>query len=79
MPEEIRAGTNLSNILTGAARNSWIALTEDQSKIVGRGESLEQAIKEAQKNGVDDPIVVWAPKTWQPCVHSWATRVDDAK
>lgn len=65
MPEEVTAGTNLSNILTGAARNSWIALTEDQSKIVGRGETLEQAVQEAKKNGVEDPIVVWAPKNWQ--------------
>jgi hypothetical protein len=74
MPEEIRAGTNLSSILTGAARNSWIALNEDQSKVVGRGETLEQAVKEAQKNGVDDPIVVWAPRTWQPSVHSWVIQ-----
>lgn len=77
MPEEIRAGTNLSNILTGAARNSWIALNEDQSKVVGRGETLEQAVKEAQKNGVDDPIVVWSPKTWQPAVHSWVIGLEN--
>ena len=59
-----QAKTNLADVLTGAARNAWLALNEEQSRIVGRGATLEQAVEEARQNGVDDPIVIWAPKTW---------------
>lgn len=55
---------NLAEVLTGAARNCWLALTDDETRIVGRGETVEKAVEEAQKNGVKDPIVVWAPKKW---------------
>ena len=69
MPDEIQEGMNLSSILTGAARNGWLALSEDQTKIVGRGDTLAQAVEAAKKNGVADPIVVWAPKVWQQSVY----------
>ncbi len=52
---------DLSEILANAPRNCWLALNEEQSAIVGRGETLEEAIAEARKNGVEDPIVLWAP------------------
>ena len=60
---------DLSVILANAPRNCWLALNEAQSAIVGRGETLEEAIAEARKNGVEDPIVLWAPKTWLPAVY----------
>ncbi len=60
---------DLSEILANAPRNCWLALNEEQSAIVGRGETLEEAIAEARKNGVADPIVLWAPKTWLPAVY----------
>jgi hypothetical protein len=59
---------SLSAILTGAARNCWLALDEDETKIVGRGETLNEAVEAAKENGIDDPIVIWSPKTWAPSV-----------
>jgi hypothetical protein len=60
---------DLSVLLEKAPRNCWLALNEDQTEVVGRGETMEEAVKEAKKNGVDDPIIMWAPKTWNRSVY----------
>lgn len=65
MPTE---NTKLADLLTGAARNCWLALSEDESRIVGKGETLEGAMEVAHKNGVDDPVVIWSPKEWRHSV-----------
>lgn len=58
----------LSDVLTGASRNCWLALSEDETQIVGKGNTVEKAAEEAKKKGVDDPIIIWAPKKWTPAV-----------
>ncbi len=60
---------DLSILLSKAPRNCWLALNEDQTAVVGRGESMEEAVKEANAAGVQDPIVIWAPKTWAPTAY----------
>ena len=55
---------DLAALLARAPRNCWLALNEDETAVVGRGETLEEAVDEARKNKVEAPIVVWAPKTW---------------
>jgi hypothetical protein len=57
---------DLSTVLNNAPRNCWLALSDDETKIVGRGESIADAVKEAKKAGIEDPVVVWSPKTWIP-------------
>ena len=59
---------DLSQLLHDAPRNCWLALSEDESKIVGRGETVNDAVAEAKKAGVNDPVVLWAPKEWIPRV-----------
>ena len=60
--------SDLSILLSKAPRNCWLALNEEQTAVVGRGETLEEAVKEAVANGVQDPIVMWAPKAWTSLV-----------
>jgi hypothetical protein len=60
---------DLSNILEKAPKECWLALAEDQSKVVGRGENIEEAVKEANENGENEPVLIWAPKTWIPSVY----------
>ena len=55
---------DISEVLEKASRNCWLALTEDQSKVVGQGENIEEAVAEAKNNGEDDPVLIWAPETW---------------
>jgi hypothetical protein len=55
-------------MLQNAARDCWLALTEDESAVVGRGETPAEAVQEAARAGVKDPILIWAPKKWSPNV-----------
>jgi hypothetical protein len=59
---------DLSALLRNAPRNCWLALSEDESKIIGRGESVAEVMEEAKKAGVEDPVVMWSPKSWLPTV-----------
>lgn len=55
-------------LLKDAPRNCWLALSEDESRIVGRGETVEEAVAEAKRAGIEDPIIVWSPRTRIPSV-----------
>jgi len=60
---------DLSKLLANAPRNCWLALNEQESEIVGRGETIQEALVEAKRNGVSDPVILWAPKEWIPSVY----------
>lgn len=64
---------DISDLLAKAPRNCWLALNEKETAIVARGETMQEAVDEAKKNGVEDPIVIWAPKDWAPAVY-WDAR-----
>lgn len=64
---------DLSILLSKAPRNCWLALNEEETSVVGRGETMAEAVKEANTNGVQDPIVIWAPKTWGPAIYLTGT------
>ena len=57
-------------ILSDAKPNSWVALSSDESKVVGRGDSFEQAIEDAQTHGENDPLLIKIPDNWEPRVFS---------
>jgi len=57
-------------ILREAKPNSWVALSSDESKVVGRGDSYEQAIEDAQQRGENDPLLIKIPDNWEPRVFS---------
>jgi hypothetical protein len=63
------AATNLSTVLATAGRECWLALTEDESAVAGRGETASEAVEEAKHAGVQDPILIWAPKKWTPVAY----------
>lgn len=63
------AHDDLTTVLREAPRNCWLALNEKETEVVGRGETMTEAVEEAKKNGVQDPIVIWAPKSWSPAVY----------
>lgn len=55
-------------ILREAKPNSWLALSSDESRVAGRGDSFEQAIEDARKNGESDPLMIKVPESWEPRV-----------
>jgi len=60
---------DLSQILGTAPRECWLALTHDETKVVGRGEDIAEAVEEAREHGEHDPVIIWSPKEWMPAVY----------
>jgi hypothetical protein len=52
--------------LRDAPLDSWIALSEDESKIVAVGKSFEEVTRNSESAGVKDPLVIKTPKSWLP-------------
>lgn len=54
------------DILRNAPLDSWIALSADETRLVGVGKTLEEAVREAEKNGESDPLILKTPPEWLP-------------
>jgi hypothetical protein len=52
--------------LRNAPRNSWVALSEDESRIVATAPSYAEAVKKSAEAGVEDPVLVKTPAEWLP-------------
>jgi hypothetical protein len=58
----------MAQVLASAPRNSWIALSEDESRIVGIGNTMEEAVSKAAEQGVEEPVLTMTPQEWTPMV-----------
>ena len=54
---------DLSKILDRYS-DEWVAISEDERKVVGSGKKLKEALEEAKKHGVNSPIVTKVPKKY---------------
>jgi hypothetical protein len=50
--------------LKAAPLDSWIALSEDETKIVATASTYEEAVQKSESAGVSDPVLVKTPKAW---------------
>jgi len=57
-------------VLREAAPGTWIAFSEDESKVVGCGSTYEEAVQQAANAGVSDPVLIKTPSDWTPLVLS---------
>ncbi len=57
-------------ILGEAEPNSWLALSSDESRVVGRGPTYGDAVADAEKNGEEDPVLIKIPDNWNSRVYS---------
>jgi len=53
-------------ILRSAPLDSWIALSEDESKLVAVGSTYEEVVRNSESAGIDDPVILKTPKQWLP-------------
>jgi hypothetical protein len=58
--------TSRLEALRSAPLDSWIALAEDESRIVATGTTYEEVVTKSDEAGVQDPIMVRTPKSWLP-------------
>jgi len=50
--------------LRSAPLNSWVALSEDESRIVAVGATYDEVVKNSEKAGTSDPIILKTPEQW---------------
>jgi hypothetical protein len=65
MPNPANADIRLE-LLRSAPLDSWIALSEDETKIVAIGATYEEVVKNSENAGVSDPILLKTPPVWLP-------------
>ena len=53
-------------ILREAKPKAWVAFNEDETKLVGQGDTIDEAVEKAKRNGCDDPILWRIPVDWSP-------------
>jgi hypothetical protein len=53
-------------LLSKAPLDSWIALSEDETKIVAVGATFEEVARKSELAGVSDPVLLKTPKIWLP-------------
>lgn len=51
-------------MLRKATPDSWIAMSADESRAVGKGMTYQEAVEDAERNGVKDPILIKTPPDW---------------
>ena len=59
--QEKHFSNDLATLLTNYS-DEWVALNEDQTKVVGHGKSLHEAMIQARKNGCQNPTVTRVPE-----------------
>jgi len=52
---------DLSLVLKDAPAGEWIALSFDQTRIIGHGETVSEAVDAAKIAGEDNPVLVKMP------------------
>lgn len=50
--------------LKSAPLNSWIALSDDETRIIAVGDTYDEAVKKSDALGIDDPLIFKTPKEW---------------
>jgi hypothetical protein len=60
-------------ILREAKPNSWVAFSEDESKVVAYGDSYAEVLKAAENVGEKEPVIVKTPENWASKVFHYAS------
>jgi hypothetical protein len=47
-----------------APPDAWIALSEDESRIVATGSTYEEVVQKSQEAGVEEPVLIKTPHDW---------------
>lgn len=52
--------------LRSAPLDSWVALSQDETKVVAIGTTYDEVVKKTDAAGIPDPLLVKTPKSWFP-------------
>lgn len=48
-------------LFVGIAPSAWVAISEDQERVVATGETIEEVLQKARAEGVAHPFVIRVP------------------
>jgi hypothetical protein len=54
---------DLSKLLAGVPKGAWVALSQDEGRVVAYAAELQEALQKARAAGEKDPVVVRVPET----------------
>jgi hypothetical protein len=57
-----------ASVLLSAPLDCWVALSEDETRIVAVGDTFAEVVEKAHQEGVTDPIIIKTPEDWTPRV-----------
>jgi len=60
-------------ILREAKPNSWVAFSEDESRVVAYGDSYSEVVRAAESIGETEPVIVKIPESWDSLVLHYAS------
>lgn len=66
MPKLSAADSARLKALESAPKNSWVALSGDESHIIATGNSYEEVSRKLDESGATDSIVIKTPVEWRP-------------
>jgi Family of unknown function (DUF5678) len=52
--------------LRNAPLDSWVALSEDETRVVAVGKNYSEVVEKSEQAGVTDPVIVKTPPQWAP-------------
>ena len=52
------------NLLRPAPLDAWIALSQDESRIVATADDYDEAARKAEEAGETDPVILKTPPVW---------------
>jgi hypothetical protein len=56
--------------LREAEPGSWIAFSQDESRVVGHGKTYDEVVAAAEKAGESNPVITRIPSDWAARVFS---------
>jgi len=48
-------------LLAGLPPGTWVAISEDQERVVGTGATIEEALRQAKETGEKNPSIIGVP------------------
>lgn len=48
-------------LLEGLPPGTWVAISEDQERVVGNGQTIDEALQQAKKNGEPKASIIGVP------------------
>jgi hypothetical protein len=53
-------------LLRTAPLDSWVALSNDETRIVATGSTYSEVVRNSENAGIEDPVILKTPKHWLP-------------